>query len=287
MGAADLFCSAKLLLVVPLKFHWVLPWQPCIMLRTWNIFPLLLFTVFLIPTSWLIRDLRQSCSCLISMHEPWQRTWVLLEEIGPFFWLWCWLVIWVLFPLSSASVISLRVPGCKHRITFPCHSSEMLNWCNDSSLRACLAGVVMRVEASDIRFKSPIFIIISGKQNLIFSFYWRGGMYSSWSVFHISSVIQKGRLGFNGGVKWVDAVRCYCIKYTTVLPLMQQLIRNRWVKAVLIDMYQVRTLETTCSWLNEKWISQFTNAWGREENREEKLTHQNKVNGKRSFKWRW
>lgn len=46
-------------------------------------------------------------------------------------------------------------------------SSDMVNWGNDSRLKAYLSGAVMNFRASDVRFKSLIFTSISGKWHFI------------------------------------------------------------------------------------------------------------------------
>lgn len=54
-----------------------------VVLRTSCISARVMFASFLILTSWLIRHLGQSWSCLILTHDTWRRRQALLEEIGP------------------------------------------------------------------------------------------------------------------------------------------------------------------------------------------------------------
>lgn len=117
----------------------------------------------------------------------------------------------------------------------------------------------------------------------------------------------KREMKFLWGLKWAQRERYYCSKFNNATVLLvfvigvvslhdsEIIIRHRWMKAdfiwilekqQIIYICQVRTLVATCCWLTEKCICQFINAWGRDQNSEGNLMHQNKVDGKHSFKQR-
>lgn len=121
-----------------------------VVLRTSRISARVMFASFLILTSWLIRHLGQSWSCLILTHDTWRRRQALLEEIGPVsHWDTGWRFEHALH-LQCLSHFALW-PVCMHQITW--NSSDTVNECNDSRLRARLPCAAMSVKASDIRFK--------------------------------------------------------------------------------------------------------------------------------------
>lgn len=131
-----------------------------------------------------------------------------LRRNWPPFWMGSWLVIWVLSP--SLVPYSYHFGACMqppNRLAFRRSSSDMQNWCNDSSLRACLLGVVMRVKASDSRFKGAIFTDKSGKQHFIFSFWWGWGIYLSCTL---SSYL------WSNSKRGMRSQTCWWQKYTAV-----------------------------------------------------------------------
>lgn len=160
-----------------LNFILTLPWQPLTVPRAWTIF--LQYCLLLKPSSHpgssqILDSPGVVSSPFLNLDRGAKHSW---KKLAPFL---NGILAGDLSALSISSALIISLRGLYGSAKSPPYairwsSSDMLNCCNDSSLRACLPGVVTRVKASDISSKGPIFTSSSGSQHFTFSFWWRGG----------------------------------------------------------------------------------------------------------------